>query len=161
MEEKTAAKSLIYRLLEIKPSSILMIFLILPPVYAFWLLAIGKKLLNKQKKSDTTFIVFAIITIVGFIFSFIVIPLLELVLPNLALRENSVISLLSGFLFFFFFFGTLGMLSNLTVKQDRLVNPDYYYSLVNSLEYVARFLTFFYWPFTIWSFQKKVNEYNQ
>ncbi len=117
MKEKSAAESHIYRLLEIKPGSILMILLIIPPVYTFWLFALGKKLLHKQKKSNKTFIVFAIGNIVCFIVSIIVIPLMEFVLPNLRLIAYSNLFFISGFPFYFFFLGTLGMLSKLTLNK--------------------------------------------
>jgi len=159
MTEKTTAKSQIYRLLDIKPSSGKMILLILPPFYAIWLFAIGKKLLEKQNKPNKTFTFFATMTIACFIFAYVITPLLLLVIPNLVVTGDSVLPLLN--FIFFFFFGTLGMLTNLTVKYDRLAKPDYHYSLVNSLDYVVRFLTLFYWPITIWSFQEKVNEYNE
>ena len=149
----------LYRLLEIKPNSSKMIFLILPPVYAFWLLAIGKRLLQKQNKPDKTFTLFAFLTVAFFTYAFFVTPILQLLGTNIIVTGNRVLPLL--YTIFFFFFGTLGMLTKLTVNFDRLAKPDYHYRLVNSLEYVVRFMTLFYWPLTIWSFQEKVNEYNQ
>jgi hypothetical protein len=76
MTEMITAKSRIYRLLDIKPSSGKMILLILPPVYTFWLFAIGKRLLEKQNKPDKTFTFFATTTIAGFIFAYVITPLL-------------------------------------------------------------------------------------
>jgi hypothetical protein len=153
------AKSRIYRLLDIKPSSGKMILLIFPPVYTFWLFAIGKRLLEKQNKPDKTFTFFATMTIACFIFAYVITPLLMLLIPNLVVTGDRVLPLL--YFIFFFFFGTLGMLTNLTVKYDRLAKPDYYFSFADSLDYVVRFMTLAYWPITIWSFQEKVNEYNQ
>ncbi len=159
MTEMITAKSRIYRLLNIKPSSGKMILLILPPVCTFWLFALGKRLLEKQNKPDKTFKFFATTTIACFIFAYVITPLLMLVIPNLVVTGERILPLL--YFIFFFFFGTLGMLTNLTVKYDRLSKPDYHYSLVNILDYVVRFMILFYWPFTIWAFQKKVNEYNE
>ena len=159
MTEITTAKPRIYRLLDIKPSSWKMILLILPPVYAFWLLAIGKRLLEKQNKPDKTFTFFATMTIACFIFAYVITPILMIVITNLIVTGDRVLPLM--YFIFFFFLGTLGMLTNLTVKYDRLAKPDYHYSFVNSLDYVVRFMILVYWPFTIWSFQEKVNEYNE
>jgi len=159
MTEITTAKPRIYRLLDIKPSSWKMILLILPPVYAIWLLAIGKRLLEKQNKPDKTFTFFATMTIACFIFAYVITPILMIVITNLIVTGDRVLPLM--YFIFFFFLGTLGMLTNLTVKYDRLAKPDYHYSFVNSLDYVVRFMILVYWPFTIWSFQEKVNEYNE
>ena len=155
----TTAISQVSRLLDIKPSSKRMIILILPPIYTLWLFAIGKRLLEKQNKPDKTFTFFATTTIACFIFAYVITPILMLVIPNLVVTGDKVLPLI--YFIFFFFLGTLGMLTNLTVKYDRLAKPDYHYSLVNSFDYVVRFMTLIYWPFTIWSFQEKVNEYNQ
>jgi fatty acid desaturase len=159
MTEITTSKSRIYRLLEIKPSSNKIILLILPPVYSFWLFAVGKRLLEKQNKPHKTYTFFATMTIACFIFAYVISPLLLLIIPNLVVTGVRVLPLM--YFIFFFFLGTLGMLTNITVKYDRLAKPDYYYSLVNSLDYVVRFVTLFCWPITIWSFQEKVNEYNE
>lgn len=141
MTEMTTAKSRIYRLLDINPSSGKMILLILPPVYTFWLFAIGKWLLEKQKNPDKTCTFFATMTIACFIFAYVITPILMRVIPNLIVSGDRVLPLL--YFIFFFFLGTLGMLTNLTVKYDRLAKPDYHYSFVNSLDYVIRFMKFF------------------
>ena len=87
MTEITTAKPRIYRLLDIKPSSWKMILLILPPVYAIWLLAIGKRLLEKQNKPDKTFTFFATMTIACFIFAYVITPIL--MLPPMLKRQTA------------------------------------------------------------------------
>jgi hypothetical protein len=158
MKQTTSNNTWFYKLLDIKTDSGKIWLLIFPPIYALWLFAIGKRLLQKQNKSDKTFTFFAVATIALFTGLLVVNPMLQLFHINLIVDGEIAMPIFFGFSFFWF--GTTGILSNLTVKYERLKTPDSYYGLLDEFDYVKRFLLFFYWPFSIWSYQKTVNEYN-
>jgi hypothetical protein len=155
----TANNNSLYKLLDIKADSGKMLLLIFPPIYALWLLAIGKRLLQKQNKPDKTFTFFATGTVALFTVLLIFAPILKLLHVDIIVNGEKAIPILLTF--YFFWFGTTGMLSNLTIKHERLSTPDRYYNLADKIDYVKRFLAFFYWPFSIWSYQRTVNEYNR
>lgn len=155
----TSKSNLLYKLLDIKADSIKIWLLIFPPIYALWLLAIGKRLLRKKKKPDKAFTFFAMATVVLFTILLVLAPILKLLQVDIIVTGEKAIPLL--LVFYFFWFGTIGILSNLTIKYERLATPDRYFNLFDKVDYVKRFLTFFYWPFSIWSYQKTVNGYNQ
>jgi len=158
MTKQTTDQTGIYQLLDIKPESSKMLFLLLPPIYALWLLAIGNRLLQKQNKSVNVFTFVASVTVLLFTYIFFVIPILQNIGIAIVVTGERVLPLILSF--FFFWFSTTGMLTSLIVKYDRQKTPDYNYTMANAFDYVFRFFAFFFWPFTIWSFQKKVNEYN-
>ncbi len=159
MTERSKENKFIYRLLDIKTGTGKMWLLILPPVYAFWLVAIGKKLLNNQNKSDRLYTIFSTISAVLFTSAFVIPPsLLELIIPNLDLANDQILIIIIPI--YFLWFGTIGFLSSLTVNYERLSKPEKHYRLIDKFDYVKRFLTLFYWPFSIWTYQNKVNEYN-
>jgi hypothetical protein len=159
MNTTTINKTGIYQLLDIKPDSTKMLLLIIPPIYALWLLAIGKKLLKKKSKSDNLFTFFGSVNVLLFTYIFIFVPIIQRLGSNIVTSGNQVLPLIIAF--FSFWFVTIGFATNLIVKHEREVNPDYNYTLVNIFDYVFRFFALYFWPFTIWSYQKKVNEYNQ
>lgn len=150
---------LLYKLLDIKTNSGQILLLIFPPIYALWLLAIGKRLLQRQNKPDKIFTIFASFTVVSFTVAFFIAPVLKLFNIDISVTGERAIPIILTI--YFFWFGTTGMLSNLTIKYERLAMPDRYYGLVDMFDYVKRFIAFFYWPLSIWSYQKKVNKYNQ
>jgi hypothetical protein len=158
MTKQTTNQTGIYQLLDIKPDSSKMPFLLLPPIYALWLLGIGNKLIQKQNKSVNVFTFLASVNVLLFSYIFFVVPILQkLGVAIVFSGERALPIILSSF---FFWFATIGMLTFLTVKYDRQATPDYNYTMANVFDYVIRFFAFFFWPFTVWSFQKKVNEYN-
>ena len=158
MTKQTTNQTGIYHLLDIKPDSSKMLFLLLPPIYALWLLAIGNKLIQKQNKSVNVFTFLASANVLFFTYNFFVVPILQkLGIAIIVSGERALPLILSCF---FFWFATIGILTILIVKYDRQSSPDYNYTMANIFDYVFRFFAFFFWPFTIWSFQKKVNEYN-
>ena len=159
MTQTKSKNMLLYKLLDIKTESGKIWLLILPPIYALWLLAIGKKLLQRQNKPDKTFTIFASLTVIFFTIAFFIAPLLKLFEIDIIVTDERMKSIV--FAIFFFWFGTTSMLSSLTVNYERLVTPERYYSLVDKFDYVKRFFAFFYWPFSIWTYQKTVNEYNK
>ena len=146
----------INKLLNIDSKSRMMILLIIPPIYALWLYALGMKFLLKHHKSDKIFSLFSLLTVVLFLYIYIIIPIMHIFGIEVITTGTRVLPLLLTT--FFFFFGTIGMLTSITVKNDRLKNPDHYYSLIDYKDYVSRFLAFFYWPFTIWNLQRKFAE---
>ena len=148
----------IYRLLDIKPDSNKIWLLLFPPIYTLWLLAIGKRLLQKQNMTDNTFTFFASATFLLFTFTFVVFPMLRLMGLDLIVTGNRSIPILLTI--YFFWFGTIGILANLTVKYERLAKPDYFFGLVDKLDFVKRFIILFAWPLSIWLYQEAVNEYN-
>lgn len=150
-------QSSIYKLLEIKPSSGKMFFILFPPIYCLWLLAFGKTLLFNENKSDKLFTFFATATVVGMFASFLAGPLFALLDVDLRLLGAKAIPVILPF--YFFWFGTLGILTRITVQFDREANPDHHYNTANILDYVRRFLAFFYWPFTMWHLQRIAHGY--
>ena len=159
MPKPTKKQASIYRLLDIQPGSSKIYILLLTPLLGVWLYAIGKRLLQKQNKSNNAFTFIASLTVVLMTYTMLMLPILYfsgsgIMQINKFMSPISAITCISLIL-------TICILSYITVKYDRLAKPDYHYSLVNSLDYVVRFMTLFYWPFTIWSFQEKVNEYNE
>ena len=159
MTRTKSNNNFLYKLLDIKTDSGKIWLLILPPIYALWLLAIGKRLLQRQNKPDKTFTLFASLTVIFFTIAFFIAPLLKLFEIDISVTGERALPIVLAI--YFFWFGTTGMLSNLTIKYERLATPDHYYGVVDKFDYVKRFFAFFYWPFSIWSYQRKVNEYNQ
>lgn len=153
--KQTSKTYSIYCLLEIKPESSKMVLLILPPIYALWLLALGKKLLNKQNKPDSFFTFFA--------FSFFILNIAQIIaLPFISftfIQEHNQELMLFGKIYFSFFIPTLLMLSSISVNYDRLQNDDKHYSITDFRDYLNRFFNFFFWPFYIWTFQNNINKY--
>jgi hypothetical protein len=111
-----------------------------------------------QHKKDILFRIFGIATALIFTYVWLITPILQLFNYNINTTGNSALPII--YATFFFWFGTIGRVTYLSIKYDRLATPEYYYSLVNSIDYVWRFFIFFYWPISIWTFQKKVNQYN-
>ena len=135
-----------------------LLFLLLLPIYALWLLAIGKRMLQKQKKSDKifTFIAsgfFAILAVV-----FLVAPILQ-VFKVVELTNNTMILVVA--VFYVFWLLTIGYLSNITVRFERESNPETYYSLRDNIDFVKRFFAFFFWFLFFWSYQSTANKLNQ
>ncbi len=150
--------SSIYRLLEIKSTSGKLLIL-LPPIYALWLMAIGKTVLRKQNKSDKTFSFFSIMTFACFSLILLSSPFASIV--NDPVNDTKMYVRAVLLLTFFCWFVTIGILANQTIKFDRRKSEERFYTFVDNLDYVKRFFVFVYWQFTIWSFQKTVNEYNR
>ena len=159
MNRTTINKTGIYKLLDIKPDSTKMLLLLIPPIYALWLLAIGKKLLKNKNESENLFTFFGSATVLLFTYIFIFVPIIQRLGINMVTSGDQVLTLIISF--FSFWLVTIGFATNLIVKYEREANLDYNYTLVNIFDYVFRFFALYFWPFTIWSFQKKVNEYNQ
>jgi hypothetical protein len=149
--------NLLSRLLNIKSDSSKILLLLYPPIYALWLLAIGKHLLLKQNKANNLYMFFASTNVMLFAMAFFIAPILKLVNIDISLTGARAYPVL--FVVYFFWFGTTGMLTKLTINYERSQNPDHYYRIVDILDYVKRFLAFFYWPFSIWSYQRRVNKY--
>ncbi len=148
----------IYSLLDIKSNSIKMVVLLFPPIYTIWLYAIGKRLLMKQQKKDILFSIFGIATILFFTYAWLITPILQFFNYKINTTGDSALPVI--FATFFFWFGTIGRVTFLSIKYDRSATPDYFYSIVNYIDYIWKFFIFIYWPLSIWSFQKKVNHYN-
>ena len=155
----TTNKLFIYRLLDIPTGSAKILLLLFPPIYAFWLLAIGKLLLQKQNKNDKTFTFFASGTIAFFIIAYFIAPLLQLFQIDISVTGQRGVPI--ALTIFIFWFGTIGMLSNITIKYERMETPEKYYTAMDNLVYIGRFLTFFYWFIGFWFYQKTVNKYNR
>lgn len=146
----------IYSLLDIKPNSNKLLFILLPPIYSLWLLAIGKRLIGKQKKSDRFF---SLITVLFFVLNVLQI----IALPFFGIDFLIVHQLnfkIFGLFYFLLFFVSITIVTKLTVEYDRNKNRNKYYSIKDSEDYLKRFFSFIYWPFFIWTFQKTVNEFN-
>lgn len=156
MTQKTGNKSSLYKLLDIRTDSGKIWLLLIPPVYTLWLLAIGKRLLVKQHKSDKIFLFFAWGTLLLFAALFLIMPFVRI---DPGFTDKIVITIILTF--YFFWFVTLGMLTNITIKYERLATPDKYYTIADNIAYLKRFFGFIYWPISIWWYQKTVNEYNQ
>jgi len=125
MTQTKSNNILLYKLLDIKTDSGKIWLLILPPIYALWLLAIGKRLLQRQHKPDKTFTLFASLTVIFFTIAFFIAPLLKLFDIDISVTGERALPIVLTI--YFFWFGTTGMLSNLTIKYERLATPDYYY----------------------------------
>ena len=130
----------------------------MPPIYSLWLLALGKKLLTKQNKSSLIFSIIASISFILFTINcFTPFYLLSKSISLMPSQNGMKGVLLLTAIFWLF---TISILTYLTVKQGRLSIPKHHYNITDNIVYVKRFLTFLYWPFFIWSFQKTVNNYN-
>ena len=77
MNRTTINKTGIYKLLDIKPDSTKMLLLLIPPIYALWLLAIGKKLLKNKNESENLFTFFGSATVLLFTYIFIFVPIIQ------------------------------------------------------------------------------------
>ena len=151
---------LIYRLLEIKPDSGKMIFFLFPPVYALWLYAIGKRLLQKQNKSNQSFTFFATGTFLFFTIAFFIAPLLRIFQINL-FDNNFFNNSLPGLIVCSFWILSVGMTSYITVKYEQTIESDKYQSFIqSSISIAVRFFVLFFWFIGIWGIQREVNTYN-
>jgi hypothetical protein len=151
-------KPIIYKLLDLKHDSKNLWIILLPPVYALWLLAIGKRLIGKQNKSDRFF---SIITSLFFALNVIEIIALPFLIHFDFFNTHRQEYNLFGFVYFSLFLLSILILTNITVKYDRNKQSDKYYSKTDISEYIGRFFVFVLWPYSIWTYQKNVNEYNQ
>ncbi|MBN2572089.1 MAG: hypothetical protein JXA68_08175 [Ignavibacteriales bacterium] len=147
---------MIYRLLDIKYNSIKLIIVLLPPIYSLWLLALGKRILEKMSVSD---IFFSFVTIVFFLISLVSIilwPFISLEYFSNHQFEFSIIALISLLIFII----SITILSYYTIKFERHQMTDNYYSLRDAGDYIKRFFSFFFWPIFIWTLQKTIKLYN-
>src|SRR5450759_811659 len=110
MTTATSDKLFIYRLLNIRTDSGLILLLLFPPIYALWLLAIGKRLLQKQNKNDKKFTFFASGTVAFFILAYLIAPLSLLFHIDISVTGQRAVPIVLTI--FAFWFGTIGMLSN-------------------------------------------------
>ena len=147
----------IYRLLDIKSDSKVLWILIFPPIYSLWLLAIGKKLLGKQRKSDRFFSILVFLFFILNLIILIALPFVDVNFYNVHRTEYLVFMKI----YFLLYLISILILTNITVKYDRSKNEDKYYSIIYLRDYIWRFFGFIYWPFFIWTYQKTVNEYNK
>ncbi len=159
MTTVTSDKPFLYRLLDIKADSIQILLLLYPPIYTLWLLAIGKRLLQRQNKSDKTFTFFASGTFLFFTIYIFVAPLLRLFDVDISVTGQQALPIVLTI--YFFWFATVGLLANITIKYERQSTPDTFYELADSIDYVKRFFAFYFWFFFFWSYQKKVNRFNR
>lgn len=155
MSQPTINKPKIYRLLDIHPNSSKIYFFLFTPVFGLWLYAIGKRLLQKQNKSNKVFTFIASLNVILLTYTCVILTIL-------LIRGSDIIDIKKfispiGTITCLLLFITIGILSYITVKYDRLVKPNFHFGLANSKDYFSRFLAIFYF----WSFQEKVNEYNQ
>ena len=157
MDGSTHKSRLIYRLLEFEAGSAQIILLLFPPIYAIFMLALGKRLLEKQNKSSKLYEFFANATIICFVFAFVISPIVKFIIPDFNTSGDRFTPLV--LFFFLFFLSSVFMLSRITVQYERLSRPDHHFNIANSPDYIVRFFTLLYWPFTIWVYQKRVNSY--
>ena len=155
MTQPTINKPTIFRLLDIHPDSSKIYFLIFTPVFGLWLFAIGKRLLQKQNKSNKVFTVIASLTVILSTYIFFMLLIFWIKGSDTSEIKKFISPIVA--ITCFLLFATIGILSYITVKYDRLDKPNFHFSLANSTEYFTRFFALIYF----WSFQEKVNEYNQ
>lgn len=137
-----------------------MLIFLFPPIYALWILAIGKKLRQKQNKSDKTFTFVASGTIMFFLIAFLISPMLRLFQINW-IDINFFNNTIPGLIGILFWILTLGMASSIMVKYEQFTEPEAYHtSIETSISVVVRAVALFYWFISIWFYQKKVNKYN-
>lgn len=149
---------MINRLLNIKPNSVKIFLLLVPPIYSLWLLALGRKLLSSQNKLNLFYTIIASINFILFTINSFTPIYLIINKINVIHSLNELKEIL--FITAFFWISTVIILSYLTVKQDRhLKKNEYQYGVVDSLDFIKRFFIFIYWPLFIWSFQNMVNNY--
>lgn len=137
-----------------------MLLFLFPPIYALWILAIGKKLSEKQNKPDKTFTFFASGALAFFIIAFVIGPILRLFQINwidINLFNNTIPGLI-GILFWIL---TLAMASSIMIKYEQLTGRKEYHTFIEtSISVIARTFVLFYWFIAIWFYQKKVNSFN-
>jgi len=147
----------IYSLLDIKYNSWKLLIILIPPIYSLWLLAIGKRLSEKLKKSDR---IFTLITILFFGLNTALIILWPFYDLSILRDFKSEITILFK-IYFFLYLIIISILTNITIKYERLKLSERFYSIINFGDYIKRFFTFIYYPFFIWTYQKIVNNYNE
>jgi len=121
-------------------------------------MAIGKRLLERQNKPERIFMFLAWGNIIFCSITFILYFLFVCGI-DFGLTKSGIMPIIIAN--FSFWLGTTGILTHVTVKYDRLSAPEHFYGLIDKVDYIKRMLTFIYWPFGIWSFQKTVNQYNK
>lgn len=118
--------------------------------------AVGKHLLEKQCLKNTLFNVFSIAAI-------IVSGMLPGVLLLDTFYNSGYISQHGGFVlavgYWIAFLVSSMELSRITVNYERKKKPDYHYRSIDKIDYISRFMSFLYLPFSIWFYQSIVNGY--
>ena len=132
-----------------------MVLLILPFIYPLWLFALGRKLLKRQNRPTGIFEVCSLLAFVSFLTSFVVFPLLGIKNEDIPVQQRGFIVLIGLCSFLI----TILMLTSITVEYERSFKPEYHYTIRDSKEYISRFFVLFYFPFTIWHYQWRVNQY--
>jgi hypothetical protein len=144
------------KLLLINPKSSKMILLLIPPIYGLWLLAVGKRLLKKMRKKDTTYTILSLLTI-GLFTTCCIIPILFWCLNyNMNPKENGTEPILAST--FICWFGTIAFLSKISVRFERKLNKNRYYNLVDFPDYIRRFFELLFWFYTIWTLQETFHD---
>lgn len=151
----------LYSLLRINPTSGKLLLLLYPPFYALWLLAIGKKLLELQNKSDKTFTFFASGLVFFFLIAFFIMPLLKLLKIDF-LPDYLFANTIPAFLLFSYWIVTISIVSYNMVKYDQLKEPDKYFSpVITFSSTLIKSIIFLYYFISVFVFQRKVNEINR
>jgi hypothetical protein len=144
---------LFHRLLSIDPSSNKMVLLIIPPVYALWQYAVAAAAQRRLRKQS--FLLDLVFTINVFIWCW---PLLLILIPkdNLKNVPEHLAGPAIAFIVIYTQLLVPVILTRLTVKAERLQDPERHYSLAESKDYILRFFSFYMWMFCIWVLQREV-----
>ncbi|CAN5296143.1 hypothetical protein BH09BAC5_BH09BAC5_04490 [soil metagenome] len=148
-------KTFLYKSLDISPHSNKLLLFWIPPFFMIYTFAVGNYLLEKRNKKNRAF---QIATIIAFAFFCSPIFILSFFKHDF-LKNYSALEISISLICLASFYISIGLLSWITVRYERSLKAEKYYSFAENLDYVKRFLCFAYYPFTIWSFQHIVNEY--
>lgn len=127
-----------------------MYFLLFPPFWPFWQMAIAVAACKRMNRNATVYLLSGFISV---LFWWLLV-LIFIFFPDPGKISFLIFFLLPFLLNHLFLFPI--MLSYLTVAYDRLEKNDYYFRLADFNEYLWRFFAFAYVPYTIWSLQRNL-----